>query len=94
MLIVDPSLSGDTYLRLTKLEKTVQKEVFFRRRSPEQHSEGHIEIKITEINEQEGGFVIFEDMLENNKKTFDPFFTTRRHNDLDVYYLSQFFFVY
>ena len=33
--------------------------------------------------------VVFDDMLDSNQKLIDPFFTRGRHNDLDVYYLSQ-----
>ena len=28
--------------------------------------------------------VVFDDMLDNNQKLIDPFFTRGRHNDLDV----------
>ena len=35
---------------------------------------------------------VFDDMLDSNQKLTDPFFTRGRHNDLDVYYLSQSFF--
>ena len=37
-------------------------------------------------------FVVFDGMLDSNQKLIDPFFTGRRHNDLDVYYLSQSYF--
>ena len=33
--------------------------------------------------------VVFDDMLDTSQKLIDPFFTRGRHNDLDVYYLSQ-----
>ena len=36
--------------------------------------------------------VVFDDMLDSNQKRIDPFFTRGRHNDLDVYYLSQSYF--
>ena len=36
--------------------------------------------------------VVFDDMLESNQKTIDPFFTRGRHNLCDVYYLSQSYF--
>ena len=36
--------------------------------------------------------VVFDDMLDSNQKLIDPFFTRGRHNDLDVYYLSQLIF--
>ena len=36
--------------------------------------------------------VVFDDMLDTSQKLIDPFFTRGRHNDLDVYYLSQSYF--
>ena len=36
--------------------------------------------------------VVFDDMLDTSQKLTDPFFTRGRHNDLDVYYLSQSYF--
>ena len=36
--------------------------------------------------------VVFDDMLDSNHKLIDPFFTRRRHNLCDVYYLSQSYF--
>ena len=36
--------------------------------------------------------VVFDDRLDSNQKVIDPFFTRGRHNDLDVYYLSQSYF--
>ena len=36
--------------------------------------------------------VVFDDMLDSNQKLIDPVFTRGRHNDLDVYYLSQSYF--
>ena len=36
--------------------------------------------------------VVFDDMFDSNQKLIDPFFTRERHNDIDVYYLSQPYF--
>ena len=36
--------------------------------------------------------VVFDDMINSNQKLLDPIFTRGRHNDLDVYYLSQSYF--
>ena len=33
--------------------------------------------------------VVFDDKLDSNQRLKDPFSTKGRHNDLDVYYLSQ-----
>ena len=35
------------------------------------------------------GCVVFDDMLDSNQKLIDPFFTRGRHNDLNVYCLTQ-----
>ena len=36
--------------------------------------------------------VVFNDMLDSNQKLIDPFFTRGRHDDFDVYCLSQSYF--
>ena len=38
--------------------------------------------------------VVFDEMLDTSQKLIDPFFTKGRHNDLNVYYLSQSILVY
>ena len=35
---------------------------------------------------------VLDDMLDSNQKLIVPFFTRGRHNDLEVYYLSQSYF--
>ena len=68
-------------------------------RSPEQYNK--IEIEDVSVEEDLGDksiqdfqncCVIFDDMLDSNHKLIDPFFTRGRHNDLDVYCLSQSYF--
>ena len=44
------------------------------------------------VQEFQNFCVVFDDMLDSNQKLIDPFFTRGRHNDLDVYYLSQSYF--
>ena len=42
------------------------------------------------INKYKGSVVTFDDMLgAKNSSQKDEFFTRRRHEDLDVYYISQ-----
>ena len=36
--------------------------------------------------------VVFDDMLDSNQNLIDPFFTRRRHNDLDVYCFTPSYF--
>ena len=44
------------------------------------------------IQDSQNCCVVFDDMLDTSQKLLDPFFTRGRHNDLDVYYLSQSYF--
>ena len=72
-------------------------------RSPEQYSNFELEeVSVEEDLEdrtipksrgvQENCCVVFDYMLDSNQKLIDPFFSRGRHNDLDVYYLSQSYF--
>ena len=74
-------------------------------RSPEQYSnfeleetEGASRVSVGEdledrtIQDFQNCCVVFDDILDSNQKLLDPFFTRERHNDLDVYYLSQSYF--
>ena len=75
-------------------------------RSPEQYSNTALlafgieieQVKVEEdledksIQDFQNCCVVFDDMLDTSQKLIDPFFTRGRHNDLDVYYLSQSYF--
>ena len=102
-LIVGPSFCGKTHLLLNKLQlirlDNPEQKICIITRSPEQYSE--IEIEDVSVEEDLGDksiqdfqncCVVFDDMLDSNQKLLDPFFTRGRHNDLDVYYLSQSYF--
>ena len=102
-LIVGPSFCGKTHLLLNKLQifrlDNPEQKICIITRSPEQYNK--IEIEDVSVEEDLGdksfqGFqnccVVFDDMLDSNQKLIDPFFTRGRHNDLDVYYLSQSYF--
>ena len=43
-------------------------------------------------SENEGGIVVSDNILNYNEKQVDPVFARERHEDLDVYYLSQAYF--
>ena len=64
-------------------------------RSPEQYTNLEIEqvtvkdLEDKKIQDYQDCCVVFDDMLDTNQKLDDPFFNRGRHNDLDVYYLSQ-----
>ena len=102
-LIVGPSFCGKTHLLLNKLQlfrlDNPEQKICIITRSPEQNNK--IEIEDVSVEEDLGDkriqdfqncCVVFDDMLDSNQKLIDPFFTRGRHNDLDVYYLSQSYF--
>ena len=99
-LIVGPSFCGKTQLLLNKLQlirlDDNTRKIHIITRSPEQYSNIEIEqVKVEEdledksIQDFQNCCVVFDDMLDTSQKLIDPFFTRGRHNDLDVYYLSQ-----
>ena len=62
-------------------------------RSPNQYPTYKTSTEIKPINKCKGSVVLFDDMLgAKNSSQIDEFFTRRRHEDLDVYYISQSFF--
>ena len=102
-LIVGPSFCVKTHLLLNKLQlirlDNPEQKICIITRSPEQYNK--IEIEDVSVEEDLGDksiqdfqncCVVFDDMLDSNQKLIDPFFTRGRHNDLDVYYLSQSYF--
>ena len=66
--------------------------------SPEQYTNCKIKIKeitdeIKPLNEYENGVIVFDDILgSSNSRFIDQFFIRGRHNNLDIYYLSQSYF--
>ena len=102
-LIVGPSFCGKTHLLLNKLQlfrlDNPEQKICIITRSPEQYNK--IEIEDVSVEEDLGDksiqdfqicCVVFDDMLDSIQKLIDPFFNRGRHNDLDVYYLSQSYF--
>ena len=101
-LIVGPSFCGKTHLLLNKLQlirlDNPEQKICIITRSPEQYNKIEIDVSVEEdlgdksIQDFQNCCVVFDDMLDSNQKLIDPFFTRGRHNDLDVYYLSQSYF--
>ena len=102
-LIVGPSFCGKTHSLLNKLQlirlDNPEQKIRIIKRSPEQYSKIEIEdVSVEEdledrtLQDFQNCCVVFDDMLDSNQKLIDPFFTRGRHNDLDVYYLSQSYF--
>ena len=62
-------------------------------RSPNQYPNYKTSNEIKPIHKYKGSVVIFDDMLgARNSSQIDEFFTRGRHEDLDVYYISQSYF--
>ena len=104
ILIVGPSFSGKTYLKMEKLKhmsasrsigaaNIFDGDILTITRSPEQYND-EINTEFRDISDYEGSFVVIDDMLNYNQRAANPFFTIGRHKDLDVSYLSIFFLVY
>ena len=85
---------GKTYYMLKVLEKIgCQRPIHIITRSPNQYQNYKTSNEIKPINKYKGSVVIFDDMLgAKNSSQIDEFFTRGRHEDLDVYYISQSYF--
>ena len=93
-VIIGPSNVGKTYYMLKVLEKIGDKRpIHIITRSPNQYPNYKTSNKNKPINKYKGSVVIFDDMLgAKNSSQIDEFFTRGRHEDLDVYYISQSYF--
>ena len=93
-VIIGPSNVGKTYYMLKILEKIDKKRpIHIITRSPNQYPNYKTSNEIKPINKYKGSVVIFDDMLgAKNSSQIDEFFTRGRHEDLDVYYISQSYF--
>ena len=93
-VIIGPSNVGKTYYMLKILEKLDNKRpIHIITRSPNQYPNYKTSTDIKPINKYKGSIVIFDDMLgARNSSKIDEFFTRGRHEDLDVYYISQSYF--
>ena len=95
-LLVGPSFSGKTSLMLQILSRISDRDIYIITKSPpEQYSNSKIKIKeisdeIKPLNEYENGIIVFDDIFgSTNSRFIDQFFIRGRHNNLDIYYLSQ-----
>ena len=91
---IGPSNVGKTYYMLKVLEKIgCQRPFHIITRSHNQYPNYKTSNGIKPINKHKGSVVIFDDMLGAKKSSqIDEFFTRGRHEDLDVYYISQSYF--
>ena len=93
-VIIGPSNVDKTYYMLKVLEKIGnQRPIHIITRSPNQYPKYKTSNEIKPINIHKGSVVLFDDMLgAKNSSQIDEFFTRGRHEDLDVYYISQSYF--
>ena len=93
-VVIGPRNVGKTYYILKILEKIGNKRpIHIITRSPNQYPNSKTSNEIKPINKYKGSVVIFDDMLgARNSSQKDEFFTRGRHEDLDVYYISQSYF--
>ena len=93
-VIIGPRNVGKTYYMLKVLEKIGNKRsIHIITRSPNQCPNYKTSNEIKPINKYKGSVVIFDDMLgAKNSSQIDEFFTRGRHEDLNVYYISQGYF--
>ena len=93
-VVIGPSNVGKTFYMLNVLEKIGNKRpIQIITRSPNQYPNYETSNEIKSINNYKRSVVIFDDMLGGkNSSQIDEFFTRGRHEDLDVYYISQSYF--
>ena len=93
-VVIGPSNVGKTYYMLKVLENIQNKRpIHIITRSPNQYPNYKTTTEIKPINKYKGSVVKFDDMLgARNCCQIDEFFTRGRHEDLDVYYISQSYF--
>ena len=97
--MVSPSFLGKTYLMLKIFSRIPDRDSYIITKSPpEQYLKSKTKIKeITEetkhLSEYENAIIVFDDILgSSNSRHIDQFFIRGRHNDLDIYFLSQSYF--
>ena len=93
-VIIGPRNVGKTYYMLKVLEKIDNKRpIHITTTSPNQYPNYKTNNEIKPINKYKGSVVVFDDMLgAKNSSQIDEFLTRGRHEDLDVFYISQIYF--
>ena len=93
-VFLGPSNVGKTFYMLKILEKIGDKRlIHIITRSPNQYPNYKTSNEIKIINKYKGSVVIFDDLLgSKNSSQIDELFTRGRHEDIDVYYISQSYF--
>ena len=97
--LVGPSFSDKSYLMSKILSRMPDRDNYMITKSPlEQFLNSKMKIKeieeeIKPLSEYEKAIIVFDDILgSSNSRFMDQFFFRGRHNNLDIYYLSQSYF--
>ena len=93
-LIIGFSNCGKTYL-MNHILHQKQEPIFIITKSLNQYSKikAQTSDEIQPLNEYENSVVVFDDMLLSKRESnIDLFFTRGRHNNIDIYYISQSYF--
>ena len=84
---------------LKLLSRTPDRDIYKKTKSPpEQYSNSRIRLEeigdeFKPVNEYENGIIVFDDVLgSSNSRFIDQFFHRGRHNNLDLYFLSESYF--
>ena len=93
-IFIGPSNVGKTYYMLKVLEQIGnQRPIHIITRSSNQYPNYKTSNEIKPINKYKGSVVIFDDVLGyKNSSQIDGFFIRGRHEDINVYYISQSYF--
>ena len=93
-VVIEPRDVGKTFYMLEVLQKIGNKRpIHVITRSPIQYPNYKTNTENKPINKYKGAVVLFDDMLGvRNCSQIDEYFTRGRHEDLDVYYISQSYF--
>ena len=93
-LVIGFSNCGKTYL-MTYILHQKQEPIFIITKSLNQYPniKAQTSDEIQPLNEYEKSVVVFDDMLLSKQESnIDLFFTRGRHNNIDIYYISQSYF--
>ena len=93
-LIIGFSNCGKTYL-MNHILHQKQEPIFIITKSLNQYPKikAQTSDEIQQLNEFENSVVLFDDMLLSKQESnIDPFSTRGRHNNIDIYYISQSYF--
>ena len=93
-ILIGPRNVGNTYYMVKKLEKIGnERPIHIITRSPNEYPNYKTINEVKSIDKHKGSVAIFDDMLgAQNSSQISDFYTRGRHEDLEVYYISQSYF--